>query len=123
VGLLFILAIGNMLYFGLFTQLAEDKRQFQALYKLGLAADGVRRTVSTQTAILFFVPFLVGLAHAAAILQMFTLQSQALSIWSPVLAVAVAYGLLLGGYYLVTRRTYVRALLGDEANWNAAPAG
>jgi len=82
VGLLFFLATGNMLYFTLFTQLAEDRRQFQALHKLGLGQHQVRRIVSVQAAVLFFIPFVVGLAHAADIVRMFAAAFR-VSLWEP----------------------------------------
>ncbi|MGE5672504.1 MAG: FtsX-like permease family protein [Mycobacterium leprae] len=112
ISILFFLASGNMLYFKLFTDLQEDRRQFQALFKLGLGVDDVRRILTTQTLTLFFAPFLVALAHTAMILMMAD-QGMGVSIWWPLGVVSLIYLLLHGTYFLVTRRTYTRAVLGQ----------
>lgn len=110
VSILFFLASGNMLYFKLFTDLQEDRRQFQTLYKLGLGPPDVRRIVSVQTGVLFFAPLAVAGAHSALLVGMV---GQAVDevFWGPMGLVTVTYLLLHGIYFLVTRRTYVSAVL------------
>ncbi len=110
VAALFFLASGNMLYFKLFTDLFEDRRQFQALAKVGILPREVQRVVSVQTFILFFIPLGLSVLNAALALRLFT-SVFLIDFWQPLLLTAGGYTLLYLAYYLVTRRTYVSALL------------
>lgn len=108
--LLFFLAAGNMLYFKLFTDLGLDRLQFQSLHKVGLSAKEMGRVVSSQISVLFFLPVLVATVHVSVMMKMLSDEME-MSLWQPMAAVIAGYLLLQGGYYLVARRTYVRALL------------
>lgn len=108
-GLLFFLAAGNMLYFKLFTDLTQERRQYQALQKVGLRAGEVTRIVSAQTATLFFAPIIVASAHASIFVAMVG-RFEGLPLWAPVFSVAGLYALLQAAYFLAARRSYVRAV-------------
>lgn len=108
--LLFFLAAGNMLYFKLFTDLGRDRLQFHSLHKVGLSAAEMSRVVSSQISVLFFLPVLVAAAHVTVLMKMLS-DEMDLSLWRPLAAVIAGYLLLQGTYYLIARRTYVRALL------------
>lgn len=108
--LLFFLASGNMLYFKLFTDLGRDRLQFQSLHKVGLSAGEMGRVVSSQISVLFFLPVLVAAVHVSVLMKMFADEME-ISLRQPMAAVIAGYLLLQGTYYLIARRTYVRALL------------
>jgi putative ABC transport system permease protein len=110
VSLLFFLAAGNMLYFKLFTDLHDDRRQFQALHKVGLQSGEVRQAVSAQTFLLFFAPLVVGTIHAVVFTKMLS-RVALFDVWRPLGSVALLYLILYSVYYLIARQTYVRALL------------
>lgn len=110
-GLLFFLATGNMLYFKLMTDLYEDRLQFQALYKLGAGAREVRQVVTAHTLVLFAAPMGVAMLHTAVAMSVFRAVLGIPSLWRPTLAVVLVYLILYGTYFLVTRRTYARAIL------------
>jgi putative ABC transport system permease protein len=110
-GLLFFLAAGNMLYFKLMTDLYEDRLQFQALYKLGAGVREVRQVVTAHTLVLFAAPMGVALLHTAVAMSVFRVVLGVPSLWRPTLAVVLVYLVLYGAYFLVTRRTYARAIL------------
>lgn len=110
VATLFFLASGNMLYFKLFTDLYDDRRQFQALGKVGILPGEVQRVVSTQTLVLFFVPLFLAVVNATVGLHLFT-SIFAIDLWEPLAITVGGYSLLYLAYFLVTRRTYVAALM------------
>lgn len=110
VAILFFLAAGQMLYFKLFTDLQDDRRQYRALGRLGVGPNEVRRAVGAQILLLFFAPLLVALAHASLIQALFAGIVE-VDLAAPAAAVAVAYTLLQSVYGLLARRAYIRALL------------
>lgn|GEM_PF-1903982 len=110
VAALFFLASGNMLYFKLFTDLYQDRRQFQMLTKVGILQREVQRVVSIQTLVLFFVPLVLSVINAGVALRLAT-AIFATHFWAPLLLTAGGYTLFYLVYYLITRRTYVSALL------------
>lgn len=114
VSLLFFLAAGNMLYFKLLNDLQDDRRQFQALHKLGSGTQDVRRIIGTQTLVVFFAPFAVAVVHAAVLLHVLgRLLAVPTSLWGAVGTVAGIYLALHGTYFLAARRTYTQAVIGQ----------
>ncbi len=110
VGLLFFLGSCNLLYFKLLNDLLEERPQFRALARVGIRPAEVRRVVSTQTMVLFFAPLALAVSNAAVAVRMFGRFEVAVT-WQPMALVSLLYALLFGAYYLITRQTYVRALL------------
>lgn len=110
VGVLFFLGSCNLLYFKLFNDLMEERPQFRSLGRVGILPREVRRVVSSQTLLLFFAPLLLAVFNAFMAVQMFGRMEATIS-WKPMAAIALLYVTLFTGYFLVTRRTYVRALL------------
>jgi putative ABC transport system permease protein len=109
--LLFFLAAGNMIYFKLFTDLFEDRKQFQVLHKVGVCIDEVRKVISIQTLILFFAPLIVAVIHAGVAISVIGRMLAGESLFVSMGHVVIAYVLIYGIYYILTRRTYVRVLM------------
>lgn len=64
VGVLFFVAAASFLYFRLYTDLENDKRQYGAIAKIGLSDRELSRIVTIQIALLFFVPITVAIIHS-----------------------------------------------------------
>lgn len=111
VSLFFLLAAGNMVYFKLFTDAQDDRRQIQGLRKLGLRSDEAERMVTAQALTLYLVPFLVAMTHAAAAMQMLGMGIE-YDVWHHLDEVMAVYLLLYLIYYLVARRSYAGVVLG-----------
>lgn len=69
VSLVFFAATCSLLYFRLFTEAEEDRRNYGKLRQLGLRAGEIRRLLGMQAGIIFFLPFLVGWVHATFALE------------------------------------------------------
>lgn len=69
VSVLFFIAAGSMLYFKLFTEFQEDREQFIALKRIGLTDGELKKIVTTHIGMIFFLPFGVGVVHAAFALK------------------------------------------------------
>jgi hypothetical protein len=113
VSLLFLFAAGSALYFKLFTQQEEDRRQFHALARVGLQKREGVHIISMEFFLLFFLPVLVAIVHSTfATLDLISLghASSTLTsiIWSAVGVTWLAYAACFAAYYLVALASYFR---------------
>lgn len=110
VGLLFFVAAGSFLYFRLYTDLENDRRQYGAITKIGLSERELSRIVTTQVALLFFVPILVAIVHSAV--AFFSLQSLLklmliASVAKPTAIVLASFVLVQFIYFWIIRNRYL----------------
>ncbi len=107
---LFFLASGSMIYFKLYTDVQEERSQFQTMIKLGLDVSEIRQVVSVQTAILFFTPVVFAVVHGTLALAAMT-GDTGRSLWLPAGLTGAVFAFLYIGYFLATRGSYVRAVM------------
>lgn len=107
--IVFFVATGSFLYFRLYTDLAEDRKQYQAIAKLGLSEQELSRIATTQVALLFYAPFIVAALHSAVALYALH------SFFN--LSILKSAALVIGGffaaqtlYFLLIRSRYVKHL-------------
>ncbi|MBO8163223.1 MAG: hypothetical protein H0Z34_05780 [Brevibacillus sp.] len=109
-GILFFVASGSFLYFRLYTDLETDKRQYRAITKIGLTEKELTRIVSTQIALLFFVPIAVAIVHSSiafvSLHSMLTLLHVS-SIVKPTATVLTSFLLVQIVYFLLIRARYL----------------
>ncbi len=109
VGAVFFVSAGSFLYFRLYTDLDYDKRQYRAIAKLGLSEKELRKIVTPQIAILFFLPFAVAFVHS--VFAFIALQSLIYySIAGRTLVVLGCFLLLQIAYFFLIRSRYLRHL-------------
>ncbi|MBD3922650.1 ABC transporter permease [Paenibacillus sp. PR3] len=97
ISVLFFIASGSMIYFKLFTELDEDREQFRSLNRIGMTLGEIRRTVTMQIAIIFFVPCVVGIVHT-----MFAMKA----LGNLLSTSAMQYSLVVVGIYIVMQSLY-----------------
>lgn len=123
VSLVFFAATCSLLYFRLFTEIDEDRRYYTRLRQLGLTLGELKGLSRTQAAVLFLVPFLVGLLHstfAMKALGTLTMRSVLVYGW----AIAAGYLVLYGAFFTVTFALYWQAMgLGDASAATDRAAG
>lgn len=69
ISILFFIASGSIIYFKLFTELQQDQTQIESLRRIGATKEEIRKIVTSQIGITFFLPFLVGTVHATFALK------------------------------------------------------
>lgn len=109
ISIIFFVAAGSFLYFRLYTDLDEDKRQYRAITKLGLTEKELNKIGTTQLALLFFVPIALAIVHSSVAfvaLQNFLGQS----IVKSASVVLFCFLLLQVAYFLLIRSRYLRHL-------------
>lgn len=93
IAIIFFIATGSILYFKMFNEIQKDKYEFISLKKIGFTVEEIKKVVSIQSFIMFFLPFAIALLHAAfAVKSVGLLYSQ--------------YFAFIGGIYLVLQIIY-----------------
>lgn len=109
VSLVFFAASCSLLYFRLFTEIDEDRHYYSRLQQLGLSGRELRRLARGPAAVIFFVPFVIGLLHST-----FAMNALGVLAGRSVLhlgwMVACAYLFLYAVYFAATYALYWRTL-------------
>lgn len=105
IGVVFFVSAGSFLYFRVYTDLEDDKQKFRAISKIGLTTKELRRVISRQTAILFFTPIIVAIAHGAVALTAlsrlfdYNLTQDAFIVLSGFALIQIVYFLIVRYFY------------------------
>ncbi len=111
-GALFMMATALIIYFKQISEGYQDQDRFILLQKVGMNKKEVRATIRAQILTVFFLPLLVAICHVAGSLHMITLilglmrLTDAGYIALTTFLAAGGIGLLYGGFYLKTAKTY-----------------
>lgn len=109
IAILFFIATGSILYFKMFNEVQKDRQEFIALRKIGMSIDEVKKIVSTQCFIMFFLPFLIAFSHTSfAIIALSNLLKSSLSIY--LMIIVGIYLLLQIIYYSFAKSMYVKQI-------------
>ncbi|PZW19521.1 FtsX-like permease family protein [Thermosporothrix hazakensis] len=112
---LFLIAAGSSLYFKLFTQQEEDRRQFHALSRIGMQKREGIRIIGIEFLVLFFIPVLIAIVHSSVatldMLHLFLATDFAARItWTTLLIASLIYAACFALYYGVALYNYIRRL-------------
>jgi len=110
VGVLFFVAAASFLYFRLYTDLENDRRQYGAIAKIGLTDGELSRIVTIQIALLFFVPISVAIIHSmVAFVSLQSLLKIMLiaSVFKPTAIVLLSFVLVQAIYFWIIRNRYL----------------
>ncbi|PEY34214.1 ABC transporter permease [Bacillus cereus] len=64
ISILFFLATCSMTYFKWFSDIEQDRKEYQSLMKIGMEKGEINRIVRRQMGSLFFIPIVVGIVHS-----------------------------------------------------------
>ncbi|MGN4803488.1 ABC transporter permease [Bacillus cereus group sp. MYBK214-1] len=115
VGVVFFVFTISFLYFRLFTDLDRDKSQFQMLSKLGLTKREIKKIVTQQISILFFIPIVISVLHSSVAFLGIRFLAQSRHIDLPIagnsIFIFTSFISVQIIYYLIIRRNYLRQIL------------
>ncbi|NWK71699.1 FtsX-like permease family protein [Bacillus paramycoides] len=115
VGIVFFVFAISFLYFRLFTDLDRDKSQYQMLSKTGLTQKELKKIVTRQISILFFVPIFIAIIHSSvaftAVQYLAEKQEMYLSTAQHSIYIFTGFIVVQVIYFLLIRRSYLRQLL------------
>ncbi|WP_195574204.1 ABC transporter permease [Paenibacillus sp. 1001270B_150601_E10] len=110
VGVVFFTFAASFLYFRLYTDLDRDQKQFQLISKVGLTRKELKKIVSQQLRLMFFLPMVVAVIHSSvAFLALQQLVDYSILLGS--IAVIAAFLIIQVLYYMMVRSRYTKRLL------------
>lgn len=104
-GLVFLMATGSIIYFKQLTEATADKPRYEILKKIGVSHKEINHSIVKQTAFVFILPLVIGLAHYITILNMLgrLFSSMAgVNQTLPILICTIIFILIYAVYYVIT---------------------
>ncbi|MFL0249004.1 ABC transporter permease [Clostridium neuense] len=109
IAILFFIATGSILYFKLFNEIQKDRQEFISLKKIGISGTEVKKIVSFQCLIIFFLPFVIGVSHTSfAIAALSNMLQASLSLY--LMIIVGIYLLLQIIYFSFAKAMYVKQI-------------
>lgn len=115
VGIVFFVFAISFLYFRLFTDLDRDKQQYEMLSKVGLTQKELKKIVTQQISVLFFVPIVIAIIHSSVAFVALQYLAQRkyidLSVTGNSILIFTSFICVQIIYFLIIRRNYLRQIL------------
>ncbi len=109
ISILFFISTCSIIYFKLFNEIQNDRHEFTALRKMGMSVDEIKKIVSIQCFIMFFLPFAVSFVHTTfAIKALSNILQTSLSLY--LMIIVGIYLLLQTIYFCFSRSMYVKQI-------------
>ncbi|GAF11687.1 LOW QUALITY PROTEIN: bacitracin export permease protein BceB [Bacillus sp. JCM 19045] len=112
-GLVFLGAMGSIIYFKLMTEAEEDKESYGILHKVGVSQRDMSRSIRHQVGVIFMAPLLVGFLHASVALTAFSMLLGT-NLLIPVLLWMAAYTFIYIVYYVITVRSFKKVIYSNQ---------
>lgn len=110
IGVVFFVSAGSFLYFRLYTDIEDDRKKFSVVRKLGVTNREIKKVISRQMFLLFFVPIIVAIFHGAVALTALSNLFQ-YSLVKEATIVLGGFFLIQIIYFIVVRYFYTRHIL------------
>ncbi|CYW86102.1 ABC transporter permease [Streptococcus suis] len=115
-GISFLLGAALIIYYKQYSEGHEDKKSYKILQEVGMSQQAVKKTINSQTLLVFFMPlamatlhFVVALVMLKQMLMMFGVVSSSM-IYTVSGITLLAVALIYFGIYKWTSRTYYRII-------------
>lgn len=114
VGIVFFIFTLSFLYFRLFTDLERDQEQYQMISKFGLSQSELKKIVTRQMMLLFFLPIVVAMVHSSfaflTLHQLGQTVSREMSVIQSSIIVLVSFICMQMIYFLIIRHHYLKRI-------------
>ncbi|SCC30270.1 FtsX-like permease family protein [Bacillus wiedmannii] len=114
VGIVFFIFTLSFLYFRLFTDLERDQEQYQMISKFGLSQSELKKIVTRQMMLLFFLPIVVAMVHSSfaflTLHQLGQTVSREMSVIQSSIIVLVSFICMQMIYFLIIRHHYLKSI-------------
>ena len=115
-GISFLLGAALIIYYKQYSEGQEDKKSYKILQEVGMSQEQVKKTISTQTLLVFFMPLAIASLHYLVAIPMLRQMLLFFGVSSSNLVYLVAgvtmliISILYFGIYRLTSRTYYRII-------------
>lgn len=113
-GLLFLMATVLIMYYKQISEGYDDKERFEIMQKVGMSRDEIKKTISSQIMMVFFMPLVTACVHIAfafkiitKLLAVMNLTNVSLFAWCTA-GTVIIFGLIYGIVYAMTAKVYYR---------------
>jgi len=112
-GMMFLISSGVVLYFKVLTGVDEEKERVKKLVQLGMTDSEVSKVLTKELAIIFFTPVVLAVSLITYFLSIvFEVVANGEYMFNKSLCVFVAYIVLQMVAFFITRRRYIREVVG-----------
>lgn len=112
-GIVFLLAMGSIIFFKMMTEAEEDKSIYGMLHKIGVNDGEMKRSIRHQMLFVFLGPLIIGIAHAAIALTAFS-NLLMMNIVIPVIMWMIGYTIIYIIFYFVTSKGFYKLIKEGE---------
>lgn len=115
-GISFLLGAALIIYYKQYSEGHEDKKSYKILQEVGMSAQAVKKTINSQTILVFFMPLVMAIVHflfAIVMLRQMLLMFGVTSATTVYTVSAIVIVLVILIYYLIyrlTSRTYFKII-------------
>lgn len=106
VTLVFFAACCSLLYFRLFTEIDEDRKNYQRLRELGLSSKEMQKITLKQVLIIFMLPYLFAIGHSFFALSALSTIAEYTVLKTTAKTVVLSHGILITLLYLLLYTLY-----------------
>ncbi|MGE7130881.1 FtsX-like permease family protein [Lysinibacillus xylanilyticus] len=109
IGIVFFTFAASFLYFRLYTDLEQNQQQYKMITKVGLSKPELKKVISCQLALLFFLPILIAITHS--IVAFMALQKLVyFSILGSSVVVLISFLIMQIIYFYFVRAQYLKKM-------------
>ncbi|MCG5104562.1 ABC transporter permease [Oceanobacillus alkalisoli] len=109
IGVVFFVAAGSFLYFRLYADIENEQQKFAMISKIGLTDKELSKVLTTQLALLFFIPIITAVIHGAVALTALKNMFNYSMLESSVLVLG-SFTLIQIIYFIFIRHNYIRRI-------------
>ncbi|HHT7238205.1 TPA: FtsX-like permease family protein [Bacillus cereus] len=109
VGIVFFTFAASFIYFRLYTDLDRDRQQYKMISKMGLSKRELKKVVTRQLLLMFFLPIIVAVIHTV-VAYMALQQLVDFSIINSSIVILISFICIQVLYFFITRWRYLQKL-------------
>lgn len=109
VGIVFFTFAASFIYFRLYTDLDRDQQQYKMISKMGLSKRELKKVVTRQLVLMFFLPIIVAVIHTV-VAYMALQQLVDFSIMNSSIIILISFICIQFLYFFITRWRYLQKL-------------
>ncbi|TVX88195.1 ABC transporter permease [Paenibacillus agilis] len=110
IGIVFFTFAASFLYFRLYTDLERDRQHYNMIAKVGLSRKEMKRVVTAQFVLMFFLPFLVAVVHSS-VAFMALQQLVSYSVLQASILIFITFAVVQFIYFIGIRWRYLHNLM------------
>lgn len=115
-GVIFIIAIGGILYFKIMTEINDEIKKVKALKRIGTTNKQIKSLFKVQQGIIFFTPVIIGIVFGGIFIRIISKVSiMEKELIEAVMLISLLYIIVTSIFYIMCNRIYKNILILDRS--------